>query len=314
MDRSMSFIQFKSIVCGVDFSRHSASALRYAAALARVTRASLTVAYAVDPVLSTAAAMAYNAEAIASTARPELRRFVHATLRSRPLPPLRMVVAIGTPAHVLLNTAERNGADMVVVGTHGLTGLKKAFFGSATEAILRRSRLPVLVVPGARRPPVNWPAGLIVAAVNTPDRVKTEAAAAAAVAQVCGGTLALVHAVPRMHLPVWLRLDKPALNRAALTLSRDWLMAKVASSGAHADVRVFVGETAEAAAAYAANRKASLLMLTFPASGRVGRFLDAASAYRLVHHARCPVLVLHLTKNRHARRRHAGSPRLRRVA
>jgi nucleotide-binding universal stress UspA family protein len=313
MDRS-TFVQFKSIVCGVDFSRHSASALRYAAAVARVTRASLTITYAVDPLLSAAAAAAYNAPAIVSTARPELRRFVQATLRPQPLPPLRIVVAIGTPAHVLLSTAERIGADLVVVGTHGLTGLKKAFFGSTTEAILRRSMLPVLVVPRARRPALDWPAGLIVAAVNSPDRVTTEAAAAAAVAKACGGTLALVHAIPPMRLPIWLRLDKRALDRAALSLSRDWLMAKVAQSGARADVRVFVGETAEAAAEYAANRHAALLMLTLPASGRVGRFLDAASAYRLVHYARCPVLVSHLTKRRPARRRQPRSSRLRRVA
>ena len=59
MNRSTPFIHFKSIVCGVDFSPHSTRALQYAALLARVNRASLTAVYAVDPVLSTAAAAAY---------------------------------------------------------------------------------------------------------------------------------------------------------------------------------------------------------------------------------------------------------------
>src|SRR6476469_5076128 len=139
MNQSTPFIHFKSIVCGVDFSPHSTRALQYAALLARVNRATLTAVDAVDPVLSTAAAAAYNAPAIASSARHQLRRFVLAALRPQATPPLRMVVEIGTPAHTLLMTAERIGADLVVVGTHGLTGVKKAFFGSTTEAILRRS-------------------------------------------------------------------------------------------------------------------------------------------------------------------------------
>ena len=313
MNQSTPFIEIKSIVCGIDFSPYSARALQYAAVLARVNRATLTAVYAVDPVLSTAAASAYNARAIASSARQELRRFVLATLRLRPTPPLRMVVSVGTPAHTLLKTAEDIAADLVVVGTHGLTGLKKAFFGSTTEAILRRSLLPVLAVPHIGGPSAKWPAGLIVAAVNSPDRVSAEAATAATVANACGGTLALVHAIPAMRLPAWLRLDKRALDRAALALSRDWLMAKMAKSGATGDVRVFVGHTAEAAAAYAASRAASMLMMTLPSSGRVGRFFEAASAYRLVQHARCPVLVVHQRKGGHASSRRRAS-RLRRVA
>ena len=215
MDRRMSFIQFKSIVCGVDFSRHSASALRYAAALARVKGGSLTVVYAVDPVLSTAAAAAYDSREIADNARPELDRYVRATLRRQRVPSPRLIVAVGKTVHALLSTAERCGADLVVVGTHGLTGLKKVLFGSTTEAILRRSRLPVLAVPHIRRPLHAW--------------------------------------------------------------------------------------------------RESMLVLTLPQAGPVVRFLEAAAAYRLVRHARCPVLVLHLTKGRHARRRQPRS-RLRRVA
>src|SRR5690349_21376332 len=143
---------FKSILCGVDFSRYSASALRHAAALARVNGASLTVVYVVDPLLSTAAAVAYNSRAIASGARAELQRFVRAALKPQRMPSVRIIVAIGKPAPAVLHTAERIGADVVVVGTRGLTGFKKAFFGSTTEAILRRSRLPVLAVPYARHP------------------------------------------------------------------------------------------------------------------------------------------------------------------
>jgi nucleotide-binding universal stress UspA family protein len=314
MDRSLPFNQIKSIVCGVDFSRHSARALQYAAVLARANHATLTAVYAVDPVLSTAAAAAYNAPAIAASARHELRRFVVEALRPQPTPPLRMVVDIGTPAHTLVMAAERIDADLVVVGTHGLTGVKKAFFGSTTEAVLRRSRLPVLAIPRIRRPSTNWPAGVIVAPVVSPERVMAEAAAAASVAHACGATLALVHVIPPLRLPTWLRLDKQALDRTALSMSRDRLMAKMSTSGAQADVRVLVGDMAEAAARYAARRHASILVFTLPPSGRVGRFFEAAAAYRLVHHSHCPVLVVPQIKGRHRPRRPIGTSRLRHVA
>jgi nucleotide-binding universal stress UspA family protein len=144
----------RSILCGVDFSRHSADALRYAADLARLRRARLSVVFVVDPLLSAAAAAAYDRRVMSSTAKQDLERFVRKTLGPDASPGIQLVVAMGKPAQTILATAARIGADLVVVGTHGLTGFRRLFFGSTTEAILRRSTLPVLAVPRPpRRPP-----------------------------------------------------------------------------------------------------------------------------------------------------------------
>ena len=55
-------------------------------------------------------------------------------------------VADRTPADAILDTAEAQGADLVVMASHGRSGLRKLLLGSQTQAVLGRSTLPVLVV------------------------------------------------------------------------------------------------------------------------------------------------------------------------
>ncbi len=55
-------------------------------------------------------------------------------------------VVIGEPAEALLKAAERFGADVLVMGTHGRYGLNRWFGGSVAETVVRRADLPVLVV------------------------------------------------------------------------------------------------------------------------------------------------------------------------
>lgn len=56
-------------------------------------------------------------------------------------------IAVGEPAQTLLALAEREGCDLVVIGSHGTGGLRKALLGSVSERLLRDARLPVTVVP-----------------------------------------------------------------------------------------------------------------------------------------------------------------------
>ena len=55
-------------------------------------------------------------------------------------------VVIGEPAQALLRAAERYGADVLVMGTHGRYGLNRWFGGSVAETVVRHADLPVLVV------------------------------------------------------------------------------------------------------------------------------------------------------------------------
>ena len=298
---------FQTIVCAVDFSRHSAMALKYADALRRRGRARLVVVFAVDPFLSAAAATAYDSRALTSTALIELRRFVRGTLGAEATGTLSCQVVTGKPARAIVAAAGRIQADVLVVGTHGLSGVKKAFFGSTSDAILRRAPMPVLAIPRkCRAPRRRWPQAGIVAAVHFEPHVREDAAVLSEVAESFGAPLDLVITVPNMRVPVWLRVNKPALNRHRIAAAQAWLDRRLEavprSAGA---THVLVGDKADDIAAFAAGRRADLLVVSVPAA-RMRRVVDSGTAYRLLCVSRCPVLVL----PRRKRIRHSGKPRL----
>lgn len=57
-----------------------------------------------------------------------------------------VVSVVGRPAEALLEEAQRWGADLIVLGTHGRRGLDHLFFGSVAEQVVRRAQVPVLTV------------------------------------------------------------------------------------------------------------------------------------------------------------------------
>ena len=61
---------------------------------------------------------------------------------------VRRSVLRGHPVQQLLTYVDDNDVDLVVMGTHGRTGLRRVLVGSVTEAVLRRADVPVLAVPG----------------------------------------------------------------------------------------------------------------------------------------------------------------------
>lgn len=56
-------------------------------------------------------------------------------------------VELGVSYNVIIEVAQKDGYDLIVLGTHGRTGTKRFMLGSVTERVVRRSTCPVLVVP-----------------------------------------------------------------------------------------------------------------------------------------------------------------------
>jgi len=71
----------------------------------------------------------------------DLGGMVHSTL-----------VRFGSPVEEILNAVEECGACLIVMATHGRTGLSHVFLGSVTEKILRKATCPVYVVRGTELP------------------------------------------------------------------------------------------------------------------------------------------------------------------
>ena len=141
-------MSFRSILCPVDLSASARGALVTARVMADRFDAQLTILFVDDPLLSQAA-QKFDEDELARRTRDELARFVEEAIGPRERCTYEIVA--GNPAAEIINAVERLAAEMIVMGTQGNSGPKRLFFGSTADAVLRRSTIPVLVVPPKNR-------------------------------------------------------------------------------------------------------------------------------------------------------------------
>jgi nucleotide-binding universal stress UspA family protein len=144
--------EIKKILSPVDFSETSEAALRYAIDLASRLGAKIEVVHAFSPpsfALPDGAIIAqpgYLAEV-----SNELQKSLDELVRrySGRGVPLEGKLVEGIPASEITRLAEEDEASMIVMGTHGRTGLKHFLLGSVAERVVRTAKVPVLTVPTA---------------------------------------------------------------------------------------------------------------------------------------------------------------------
>jgi nucleotide-binding universal stress UspA family protein len=138
------------VCCAIDFSEPSVDTLREAARLARRDGAGLTLVHVfappqtVAPELGTLMPEQLEA-AIRAELAPRLAAAKAEAEAAAPGVPVDTVLLAGRPAHEIVALAEARGIDLVVVGTHGRTGLRRAVLGSVAEHVVRSAPCPVLV-------------------------------------------------------------------------------------------------------------------------------------------------------------------------
>jgi nucleotide-binding universal stress UspA family protein len=290
---------FGTILCPVDFSIHSRQALAYAALIAAKNDARLVVTFVEDPLLATAAAVAYDEKALIERGRKELGRMADRITKPFRVPArsVTLDVAIGRPAQVIANIAEKLRCDLIVMGAHGRTGANRLMIGSTTHRILRQSRIPVLATPPvkgrAARPPRSWPGKMAIAPIDFGPRDRADALAAAVSARELGVQLELVHIVEPIADVPWLELDEAKRNqqrerRAAARLTRLQDDVRWNVSG----VRVESGKPGPMIASIAASSRVGLVVMTRrPGQGLFGPRQGSIS-YEVLCRSNTPVLAL----------------------
>lgn len=286
---------FQSILCGIDFSDHSAQALRCAAAIADRQQATLHFVSVIDPLLPAAAAVAYETESLSAETAIELKAFVSATLGIRQLPDDSIQVAVGQPAREILRCAQTSRADLIVLGTHGLGGLRRLLLGSTTHRVLRDSGAAVLAVPlpdPADHQPFSQHAPIVVG-VSLERASQAHVDIAVALAQDFQAAVVLAHGVaPIQTGKPWQRRAEDAQlarhERARIAL--DELSAEV---GHDLEVRVAVqtGEPAAVLTDIAGEENAALIVVGLGDPGSIGR-RPGITAYRVVCASDVPVLAV----------------------
>ena len=133
------------ILCPIDFSEASQQALRYAEELASKSNAELVIAHAFSRPAT------WDAKGQTEPSDHSLRDRIHAVSCNVPF---THVMHAGPPGPVICWLAQENECDLIVMGTHGRTGLKHLLLGSTAEYVLQHARCPVLTV---RQRPNNEP-------------------------------------------------------------------------------------------------------------------------------------------------------------
>jgi nucleotide-binding universal stress UspA family protein len=141
------------VVVATDFSDCSATALDVAATLSKAPGASLTVIHVTPSVWSLPPDLSVGLpgdsqnwfELLKNEGQRRLEEFVERA-RSRGVNPTGCEVLTGSPAHAVLEYARQNDCDLIVVGTHGRSGVVRMMLGSVAEAVVHHATTPVLTV------------------------------------------------------------------------------------------------------------------------------------------------------------------------
>jgi nucleotide-binding universal stress UspA family protein len=141
-------ISLEKILCPIDHSDGSKEALKYAVSFAMKNEAKLYLLHVIDirsfdESIDTMAAQIPNDETIKQL-KTKLLECVPEEIRSDMQ--IEALVVQGIPFAEIISIAKGNNVDMIVMGTHGRTGIAHIMIGSVSEKVVRKAHCPVLTV------------------------------------------------------------------------------------------------------------------------------------------------------------------------
>ena len=289
----------RTVVAATDFSEPAESGLAWAAQAARNHGARLLVVHAVAPPMPVAD-FAAPPLTVDQDLRDAAKARLEAVVRSDTLAGVEAeaVLRDGTPAQAVLDVADEAGADLIVVGTRGLTGFRHLLLGSTAERVVQRAKAPVLSVHPSDPAPTGPPRTILV-----PTDFSEDAEAALEAAGSCFGLGAedsrviLLHVY---HVPAEYRSYGPSSTFVRFTeevvgsfRSRlEELAAPLRAEDREIEVHVVQGIPPEVIVREAEERGADLIAMGTHGRSGVAHLLLGSTAERVVQHANCPVLTV----------------------
>ncbi len=133
----------KTIVFPTDFSTASDAALEHAATLAKSMGATLLIVHVEEPPLAYGGGELYYG--IPEPDSERILKMLEDVKPKDPAVPFTHRLSMGDPAGEIVRIATDEGAELIVLGTHGRTGVTRLLMGSVAEVVVRRAPCPVLV-------------------------------------------------------------------------------------------------------------------------------------------------------------------------
>jgi nucleotide-binding universal stress UspA family protein len=203
----------------------------------------------------------------------------------------------------ILEQVHTFGADLLVLGSHGHGGFNRLLLGSVTEKVLRRSAIPILVVP--RHAPdaePNAPVQFrrILCPVDFSDASLDALGRAFSLAEEADAHLTLLHVIEippelREHYPINSEVDLDRIHAAAEAAARRQLRGLIPSDASvycHVETAVREGAAYRQILKTAAEGGSDLIVMGVHGRGALDLMVFGSNTARVVRGATCPVLVV----------------------
>jgi nucleotide-binding universal stress UspA family protein len=143
-------IKIQRILVPIDFSEHSKNALKYAIPFARQFQAAINLIYVVEPTIYPAdfsfgqIGFPNVEEELRTRGGEELEHLMQKEIGGNV--PSKSIVRTGKPFYEINQYALEEHIDLIIIATHGHSGMEHMLFGSTAEKVVRKAPCPVLVV------------------------------------------------------------------------------------------------------------------------------------------------------------------------
>jgi nucleotide-binding universal stress UspA family protein len=292
-------IELNRILCPIDFSAFSDHALTYAVRMAKWYTAALRVLHVMPPLPPS------TVSELAATSRMLTARNLQIAVDSHRLPGVDIateLVESPDPAGKILESANRYGPDLIVMGSHGRSGLQRVLLGSVVETLLHKSLRPLLTIPShidPKRLADRAPMRRIICAVDFAEASISALAFAMSLAEEANAQLTLLHVIelpPELqHPPEPPDYDIMPIRAAAEAESRQRLTELVpehARDYCTVETTVLEGGPSRQILRLAAVQDADLIVLGVHGRSAFDLAFFGSNSKDIIRQSRCPVLVV----------------------
>lgn len=288
------------VLCPTDFSEVSTKAEAYATALADHYDASLHLLH-VDPpmpIMAPYGEIPVDVRLFEEQREQALTDLAAAGDRARAKGvDTETSVRGGQPAREILAVVEEQGADMLVIGTHGRGGVEHLLLGSVAEKLVRKAPCPVMVVPPASHPETGVLFSRILCPVDGSAASADAVAYALSLARETDGALTLLYVVePVPASGEFGALDVEEYRRLGEAHARQVLDAAVAPdvrAWCHISEQIALGKPSERILDTARREHSDVIVMGVRGRGAIDLLAFGSTTNDVIRRAGCPVLAVH---------------------